>query len=596
MQHSLRPVMNTGAPGAPPTSGRRPGLGAWGLVLCLLTALLLAGAGPAQAKQRAAWRGIQIVTPQKKTVRLYRDYRALVVGIGSYQHWPDLPHAVSDAKKMGQVLTKLGFKTQVVSNPTSAQLLKLLRRLPYGLGAKKDRALLIYFAGHGATETLADGNKLGFVVPRDCPLPQRDPAGFAERAISMKQFEILALQIKSRHVLFAFDSCFSGSLFSMSRNAPTYISEKIARPVRQFITAGGENEQVPDQSIFRQVFIDGITGEADYDQDHYVTGSELGMYLQKQVVNYTRGAQHPQFGKIRNPHLDKGDFVFVLAKAGSARRDQPAKARQPGPQRAVASRNGGQRIKNALGMSFVKIQPAGFVMGFPVPATRSRGRGKEPPPGFKDAAPPHRVRITRPFFMQTTEVTQGQWKRVMGDNPSHFKGAANLPVDSVSWSQAQEFIRRLNRKDQKLSYRLPHEAEWELACRAGRQLPYGTGKSITPDQAMYQGSLVRTKKGSFQRRPAPVASFAPNPWGLYDLHGNLSEWCQDWYGRDYYRGSPSRDPRGPSRGQERVLRGGSWNSPARGLRCSMRLSGPPGLKSPKVGLRLVARPKSAGEK
>jgi hypothetical protein len=122
------------------------------------------------------------------------------------------------------------------------------------------------------------------------------------------------LKVKSKHFIMLFDSCFSGSLFNVVRAAPVDISEKSALPVRQFITAGGAGEQVPDQSIFKVVFLQGITGDADLNGDGYVTGSELGMHLQEKVVNYTRGGQHPQYGKINNPKLDRGDFIFVSQK------------------------------------------------------------------------------------------------------------------------------------------------------------------------------------------------------------------------------------------------------------------------------------------
>ena len=136
--------------------------------------------------------------------------------------------------------------------------------------------------------------------------------GFTDTAISMNTIESYAVRIKSKHVLMLFDSCFSGSVFSSLKGVPTDISEKSNRPVRQFITAGNENEQVPDNSIFKVCLLQGIDGEADLNADGYVTGSELGLYLDSSVVNYTQGGQHPQYGKIRHPKLDKGDFIFAL--------------------------------------------------------------------------------------------------------------------------------------------------------------------------------------------------------------------------------------------------------------------------------------------
>ena len=255
-------------------------------------------------------RGISVVSREGQSVFLYKDYHAIVIGVSNYDYWPKLPNAVNDAKEVGAKLEELGFKVNLITNPDSRKLKSTLTDIARRLGAEKNRALLFYFAGHGETTELADGTQLGYIIPRDCPLKRQDPMGFDDKAVSMKEIEVLALKVMSKHFLMAFDSCFSGSLFNLVRAAPMDISEKSARPVRQFITAGGAGEQVPDRSVFKIVFLDGIKGDADLNTDGYVTGSELGMHLQDKVVNYTRGGQHPQYGKINNPKLDKGDFVF----------------------------------------------------------------------------------------------------------------------------------------------------------------------------------------------------------------------------------------------------------------------------------------------
>jgi TRAP-type transport system periplasmic protein len=256
-------------------------------------------------------RGIRVKSTKGQQLYLYKDYHALVLGVGNYDDWPDLPGAVRDAQEIAEKLKDYGFKVRLVLNPTSSQLESEFNNLAFKIGRKKDRAILIYFAGHGQTEELANQKKLGYIVPKDCPRIDVDPAGFVVKAMSMKTIEQYALRIRSKHVLMLFDSCFSGSVFSSVRSAPTAILEKVNKPVRQFITAGNEEEQVPDQSVFKTCFIDGIYGEADLNKDGYVTGSELGMYLDTNVINYSSGSQHPQYGKIRDPRLDKGDFVFV---------------------------------------------------------------------------------------------------------------------------------------------------------------------------------------------------------------------------------------------------------------------------------------------
>ena len=281
----------------------------------LLTFLLFAYLSTA-SHLFAATRGIQVVSKKGQAVYLYKDYYALVVGVGDYtQGWPDLPGAIKDAREVAASLQKMGFAVKLVLNPTSSQLQTTLNDMAFGMGRVKNRALLLYYAGHGETLELADSTKLGYIIPTDCPLKGRDPRGFDAKAVSMRDIEDVALKVKAKHFLMMFDSCFSGSLFNLVRAAPVDISEKSARPVRQFITAGEAGEQVPDKSVFKIVFLDGITGEADLNQDGYVTGSELGMHLQHEVVNYTRGAQHPQYGKINNPRLDKGDFIFAPTTA-----------------------------------------------------------------------------------------------------------------------------------------------------------------------------------------------------------------------------------------------------------------------------------------
>ena len=263
----------------------------------------------------AEQRGIRITGKSGVSPYLYKDYHALIVGVSDYEKWPNLPNAVKDSRDVATTLERLGFTVKLLLNLTSKELTTALSDTAFRVGAEKNRAILFYFAGHGETLELADGTELGYIIPADCPLKGGDPIGFDERAISMKEIEAFALKVQSKHFLAMFDSCFSGSLFNLVRAAPVDVSEKSARPVRQFITAGSAGEQAPDQSVFKVVLLDAIKGDADLNSDGYVTGSELGMHLQNKVVNYTRGGQHPHYGKINNPHLDKGDFIFVTKSA-----------------------------------------------------------------------------------------------------------------------------------------------------------------------------------------------------------------------------------------------------------------------------------------
>ena len=171
----------------------------------------------------------------------------------------------------------------------------------------------------------------------------------------------------------------------------------------------------------------------------------------------------------------------------------------------------------------------------------------------------HNVTLARGFYMQTTEVTQAQWKKVMGKNPSSFKDCGDdCPVENVSWIDIKDFIKKLNLKES-YKFRLPTEAEWEYACRAGTTTPFYTGKCLGADQANYDGDnpLAGCPKGTDRGKTTPVKKFAPNSWGLYDMHGNVWEWCQDWFG-DYPKNAVTNDPAGPQKGADRVIRGGGW--------------------------------------
>ncbi|MBF0202306.1 MAG: formylglycine-generating enzyme family protein, partial [Desulfamplus sp.] len=202
----------------------------------------------------------------------------------------------------------------------------------------------------------------------------------------------------------------------------------------------------------------------------------------------------------------------------------------------------------------------------------------------------HRVTLTRDFYMQTTPVTQGQWKRIMGNNPSYFKdGGLNCPVENVSWDDCQDFIRKLNRQTQSdRKYRLPTEAEWEYACRAGTTTPYYFGNNITTDQVNYKGThpYADGKKGVYRKKTTPVKSFPCNQFGLYDMHGNVWEWCHDWYGE--YPSGEVTDPAGPASGTVRVLRGGAWDIDGEYCRSASRNWLSPSFHYTNFGLRLSA--------
>jgi len=248
------------------------------------------------------------------TIELYDKSYALLIGVSDYAHWPDLPGVEEDIELVGQALKQHGFKVISLLNPTRASFDTTMRNFIGDYGQDPENRLIIYYAGHGYTLTTNRGRELGYIVPSDTPLPQDGTGNFKKKAISMPEIEIFAKQMESKHALFTFDSCFSGSLFEITRAVPDSISLKTSEPVRQFITAGSAEQTVPDKSVFRRQFIAGLEGDADVNKDGFITGTELAQFIEESVTNYTRRAQTPQYGKIRDPYLDKGDFVFINPK------------------------------------------------------------------------------------------------------------------------------------------------------------------------------------------------------------------------------------------------------------------------------------------
>ncbi len=235
------------------------------------------------------------------------------------------------------------------------------------------------------------------------------------------------------------------------------------------------------------------------------------------------------------------------------------------------------KLVNSLGMEFQYVVPGTFRMG-----------STELEMMRDNDETPHEVTLTHGFYVQTTEVTQGQWREVMGSNPSYFsKCGDDCPVEQVSWIDCRHFIKKLNLLAGSDHYRLPTEAEWEYAARAGSTTPYSFGICVLTEDVNYNGNHPPPgcRRGVYREETVPAASLSPNAWGLYDMHGNVWEWVQDGYGD--YRLLSQRDPLGPASGATRVFRGGGWNNRARNCRSANRLYGKEEDRGPHLGLRLV---------
>jgi hypothetical protein len=245
-----------------------------------------------------------------KEVIVYQESHALVIWAGDYKNWGKLNNLQYEAKEVVTALQKQGFQVKEIPNPNRTQLSNGIKDFIDDYGYRQNNRLVIFFAGHGYTRQQTKG----YLVPVDAPDPIVDEQGFLKAALSMEQINSWATQMEAKHVLFVFDSCFSGTIFKQRSNEDdarnAYIRDVMNKPVRQFLTAGDANEKVPAKSVFTPLFLRALEGEADYTKDGYVTGSELGLYLTQHLPNYTRGNQHPQFGTILDVNLNRGDIVF----------------------------------------------------------------------------------------------------------------------------------------------------------------------------------------------------------------------------------------------------------------------------------------------
>ncbi len=230
------------------------------------------------------------------------------------------------------------------------------------------------------------------------------------------------------------------------------------------------------------------------------------------------------------------------------------------------------------GGGMFKLIPAGtFTMGSPTDE-----------PDRESDETQHEVTLSKGFYIQITEVTQGQWKAVMGSNPSQKSDCGDdCPVESVSWDDVQGFIEKLNQTEGTDKYRLPTEAEWEYACRAGTTTAFANGDVTETVWCGYDPNLDQMGWycGNSDNKTHPVAQKEPNDWGLYDMHGNVKEWCQDWKGD--YPSSPVTDPTGPSSGTYRVFRGGSWGNVAGHCRSAIRGWHDPDYRDHGLGFRVA---------
>jgi uncharacterized protein (TIGR02996 family) len=257
-------------------------------------------------------------------------------------------------------------------------------------------------------------------------------------------------------------------------------------------------------------------------------------------------------------------------------------------------------VVNSIGMHLALLPPSRFRMGG---ASTEKGR-------LEHEGPLHEVEITRAFYLGVFPVTQAQYEKVMGSNPSFFSASGDgrsdvagldtsaFPVECVSWQDAYAFQERLSalpeEKEKGRKYRLPSEAEWEYACRGGSasSTPFAFGNNLSSTQANFNGDSPYgdAEKGPYPWHSCAVGTYAPNAFGLYDMHGNVWEWCLDWFADDYYAESPQKDPTGPPGGSFRVFRGGSWLNAGKDCRSATRIRSAPAFRFRHLGFRVALGP------
>jgi len=243
---------------------------------------------------------------------LYSNSYALLVGVSRYDvasAWQSLDSIGRELTEVKAALSEVGFSSvERIDNPTGDELRQAVQKFIGRYGYEPTNRLLFYFSGHGFT---LDEGRRGYFVPRDAPDPRTNESGFRQVALTMDQVALWARDITVRHALFAFDSCFSGTIFrTRDRPVPTAISERTAKKVRMFLSAGDADQPVPARSVFTPTFIRGLRGEADLDHDGFVTGTELGNWVQGKVIEY-QTYQTPQFGRLHDTEFDEGDIVFA---------------------------------------------------------------------------------------------------------------------------------------------------------------------------------------------------------------------------------------------------------------------------------------------
>ncbi|MDF1814573.1 MAG: SUMF1/EgtB/PvdO family nonheme iron enzyme [Verrucomicrobiales bacterium] len=558
---------------------------------------------------------------------------AIVFGNNDYAHAPALRNAVNDAGSVAEMLeTKLGF---TLVKPPKARMFSRSKSIWSDVGieqfyagieafkreAGKARLGLVYFAGHGM-----EVHKVNYLIPVDAELDSRVQL----RTQAVKVNEILA-DLKSTRLpnkLLILDCCRDNPLsrsWRGTRSSATGLAELADTDIPEstmilFSAAPGQAalDGEGDNSPFTAALIEELPKPGRDALSAFFKVSDA-------VVKTTGKRQEPWL-KFDGAGRTFREFQFVAGQAPATDGDQDAalaalQARIAAMEKEKLNADGLiaeiERLKREkeaaeIAAKMVKTTVGTDTGGFSAVRGMEGSRAGEerdfggitfcwcPAGNFMMGSPSseegresdedqHRVTLTNGFWMAKTECTQAQYESIVGTNPSRFS-SADLPVEMVSWEDAVAYCRKLNTKlgwANGWEVALPTEAQWEYGCRGGTSTVFSFGNSSNGREANCDGNFPygTSIKGPYVKKTSPGGNYAANPWGLEDMHGNVWEWCRDWYGGDYYS-SGHRDPQGPSNGSGRVCRGGSWFNGASFCRAADRSKDAPDSRINNLGFRV----------
>ena len=521
---------------------------------------------------------------------------ALLIGINNYQRMGDLKYCRQDAEALGKVLVEeAGFpvkRVRVMSGgaakqqdkPTLGNLRSRIRQFTDFPG--KNDTLLVFFAGHGV-----------MIGDKGCLMPSDGDKADAHTVVELDWIKQQLSKCKAKNKLLVLDMCRPGSGRGVETIAPSLA--KAANMVVLTSCAKGQTSYEDDKAghgVFSGHLIAGLSGAADKNKDKTITQLELFSYVRSEVTDWSVDEGKTQTPKMY-PEKGQADVAVAELRKGPpfplARKPpedaqgenqvyakwpfdlKEAKRRQEETAKAMGIPvEKGIDLGNGIRLVMVLVPAGEFVMGSP---STEPGRGKD--------EVQHRVRITRPFYLGRDEVTQEQWEWMVGTRPSFFKGKTK-PVEQVSWHDCVRLVKKLNALG-KGSFRLPTEAEWEYACRAGAATAFSSGRAMSPTHAncSVPNAFQISRRAEFRGTTTIAGTFAENSFGLRDMHGNVWEWCADWYGE--YPVKACTDPKGPIAGKKKILRGGSWNKTPSDLRSASRFGCKPSHKSHGIGVRVL---------